>query len=181
MSKSWTLNIRTFFFDYPSIGCWNGKWYFAWYAMIFDLSYLEEFLELNKNKICFEYLQTEKRSFPVSFNASGHSTPHLPTQTYDRIWMFTQMWVLWFFFFVEHFLGGGIVVSNPRRPKTPRKWTFQVKGFPTHVETCKIDNSRQSYSSLKLQIPTVDFHPKAVIKKKRSYISVSAMVQDQIQ
>ena len=34
--------------------------------------------------------------------------------------------------------------------KTHRKWTFQLKTFPTHVETFETNNSRRSYSTLKL-------------------------------
>ena len=48
----------------------------------FDELYLEEYLELEKNKICFGYLLLAKRSFPGSFHGSGHIRALYPLQTW---------------------------------------------------------------------------------------------------
>ena len=47
----------------------------------FDELYLEKYLELEKNKICSEYLLLAKRSFPWSFHTSENIRVLYPLQT----------------------------------------------------------------------------------------------------
>ena len=68
--------------DYTTLRAWKleNSQIFG-FVSDFDELYLEEYLELEKNKICFGYLLLAKRSFPGSFHGSGHIRALYPLQT----------------------------------------------------------------------------------------------------